>query len=198
MLISPSSPEFIHSLRYWGYPAMFLIMVLEGPIASMAGAFLASLGYFNVFMVFLLSVSGDFTGDIILYYMGYFGGRPLLLKVEKFLRIKESVVARMEDLFKRKGGKIIFYVKATTGLCFVTFVLAGTVRMKLSKFAKFSLLGGLVWSAFLVTVGWFFGYAADKISQYIKYAGVIIFIGVVIFFIGLTLYKRKQAKEIME
>ena len=177
---------------------MFLLMVLEGPIASMVGAFLASLGYFNVFVVFFLSVSGDFTGDIILYYMGYFGGRPLLMKVEKFLRVKESLVAKIEDLFKRKGEKIIFYVKATTGLCFVTFVLAGTVRMKLSKFAKFSLLGGLVWSAFLVTVGWFFGYAAEKISRYIEYAGVIIFVGVVIFFIGLTLYKRKQAQEILE
>jgi membrane protein DedA with SNARE-associated domain len=114
------------------------------------------------------------------------------------LKIKGSVVAKIEDLFRRKGGKIIFYVKATTGLCFITFVLAGTVKMKFSKFAKFSLLGGFVWSAFLVTVGWFFGYAAGQISQYIKYAGLIIFVGARIFFVGLTLYKRKQTEEILE
>lgn len=177
---------------------MLLLMTLEGPIVTIIAAFLASLGYFNIFAVFGLSVLGDVLGDMILYFIGYFGGQKILFKAERFLKIKESVVEKLRERFRQNGAKIIFYVKATAGLCYITFILAGTARMRLSKFVKYSILGGLVWSSFLVIVGFFFGYAAEKISAYIKYAGVIIFIGVVIFFIGLTLYKRKQAREILE
>jgi membrane protein DedA with SNARE-associated domain len=89
-------------------------------------------------------------------------------------------------------------VKATTGLSYITFITAGTLKMRLSKFVKFSILGGLVWSSFLVMVGYFFGYAADRINEYIKYAGSIILAAALIFFIGLTLYKKRQTREILE
>ncbi|PIW93196.1 MAG: hypothetical protein COZ87_02700 [Candidatus Moranbacteria bacterium CG_4_8_14_3_um_filter_43_15] len=197
-MFNHTSQEFIQLLPYWGYPLMLLLMTLEGPIITIISAFLASLGYFNIFIVFGLSVLGDVLGDIVLYFIGYFGGHKILLKAEKFLKIKESVIEKLREKFRQNGAKIIFYVKSTTGLCYITFILAGTTRMKLSKFVKYSILGGLFWSSFLVIVGYFFGYAAEQISEYIKYAGYIILTGAVMFFIGLTLYKKKQAKEILE
>jgi len=197
-MFNHTSQEFIQLLPYWGYPLMLLLMTLEGPIITIISAFLASLGYFNIFIVFGLSVLGDVLGDIVLYFIGYFGGHKILLKAEKFLKIKESVIEKLREKFRQNGAKIIFYVKSTTGLCYITFILVGTARMKLSKFVKYSILGGLFWSSFLVIVGYFFGYAAEQISEYIKYAGYIILTGAVMFFIGLTLYKKKQAKEILE
>jgi membrane protein DedA with SNARE-associated domain len=197
-MFNHTSQEFMRLLPYWGYPAMLLFMTVEGPIVTMIAAFLSSLGYFNVFAVFGLSVLGDVLGDMVLYSIGYFGGQRALLRAEKILKIKESIVEKIQEKFRTSGAKIIFYVKATTGLCYITFILAGTARMQLTKFVKYSILGGLVWSSFLVIVGYFFGYAAERISQYIKYAGIIIFAGAVLFFIGLTLYKRKQAREILE
>ena len=197
-MFNHTSQEFIQLLPYWGYPLMLLLMTLEGPIITIISAFLASLGYFNIFIVFGLSVLGDVLGNIVLYFIGYFGGHKILLKAEKFLKIKESVIEKLREKFRQNGAKIIFYVKSTTGLCYITFILAGTTRMKLSKFVKYSILGGLFWSSFLVIVGYFFGYAAEQISEYIKYAGYIILTGAVMFFIGLTLYKKKQAKEILE
>lgn len=197
-MFNHTSQEFMRLLPYWGYPTMLFLMIVEGPIVTIISAFLSSLGYFNVFIVFGLSVLGDVLGDIVLYFIGYFGGHKILLKAEKFLKIKESVIEKLREKFHTSGAKIIFYVKATTGLCYITFILAGTSRMKISKFVKYSILGGLVWSSFLVVVGYFFGYAAEKISAYIEYAGIIIFAGAVIFFVGLTWYKKKQAKEILE
>ena len=89
-------------------------------------------------------------------------------------------------------------MKSTTGLSYITFITAGTLKMRLSKFVKFSILGGLVWSSLLVIFGYFFGYAAEKISEYIKYAGYIIFAAAVILFFGISLYKKKQSKEILK
>jgi len=172
-------------------------MIVEGPIVTIVAAFLASLGYFNVFIVFLLSVAGDVIGDIVLYHIGYFGGARILAKAEKFLKVSPATVEKLKQKFHENSGKIIFYVKSTAGLSYITFITAGTLRMRFSKFVKFSILGGLVWSSFLVIIGYFFGYAADKIGDYIKYAGYIIFTAAVVFFIGLSLYKKRQTKEIL-
>jgi membrane protein DedA with SNARE-associated domain len=173
-------------------------MIVEGPIVTIIVAFLASLGYFNVFIVFLLSVAGDVIGDIILYYIGYFGGARILAKAEKFLKVSPATVEKLKQKFHENSEKIIFYVKSTTGLSYITFITAGTLKMRLLKFVKYSILGGLVWSSFLVVVGYFFGYAAEQISQYLKYAGYLIFAAAVIFFVGLVFYKKRQAKEILK
>jgi len=185
-------------LKFWGYPLMFLLMIVEGPIIAIVSAFLASLGYFNIAIVLGLSISGDIIGDMILYYIGYSGGPKILPKVQKFLGVQGSVLEKLKSQFHKNSERIIFYVKSTTGLSYITFITAGTLHMRFSKFLKNIILGGLIWSSFLVTVGYFFGYAAKQISQYIKYAGIFVFVGAVLFLIGLTLYKKRQTREILE
>ncbi|KKT72354.1 MAG: hypothetical protein UW66_C0005G0008 [Candidatus Moranbacteria bacterium GW2011_GWF1_44_4] len=192
------SQELIHILSLWGYPTRLLLMTLEGPIVTIVAAFLSSLGYFNIFVVFGLSAAGDVLGDIVLYSIGYFGGQKILPRVESFLKISQSTSQKLRKQFNENSGRIIFYVKSTTGLSYITFITAGTLKMRLSKFVKFSILGGLVWSSLLVIIGYFFGYAAEKISEYIKYAGYIIFAAAVILFFGISLYKKKQSKEILK
>ena len=174
-MIEITSQDFIQNLPYWGYPVMFLLMVTEGTVITIVSAFLASLGYFNVFVVLSLSIFGDVISDIAIYYLGYFGGSKVLYFFEKRSRYTKSVVDRMDRAFKNKGPKIIFFVKSTTGLCFTTFLLAGASRMNFPKFLKFSILGGIFWSSFLVVLGYFFGYAAEQIGHYIRNAGILIF-----------------------
>lgn len=193
-----SSQELLELITTWGYPAMFLLMVLEGPIATISAAFLASMGFFNPIAVYFLSVIGDIVGDVILYRLGYSGGKKFLEKAERFLKIKESLVNKLEQLFKTKGAKIIFSVKSTTGLVYITFILAGAVKMDFRKFLYYSLLGGLVWSALLVCLGYFFGYAAEQISAYIKYAGVGIFILAIASVFVINYMKKGKSKNIIE
>jgi membrane-associated protein len=190
--------ELIDVLSFWGYPAMLALMIIEGPIVTIIAAFLSSLGYFNIGIVFALSVTGDVIGDAILYHIGYFGGEKILPKVEKFLKISEATVNKLKQKFYENSGRIIFYVKSTTGLSYIAFITAGTLRMKFSKFVAYSILGGLIWSSFLVVIGYFFGYAADKISAYIKYTGIIIFVLAISVLILINLYKKKQAKLITD
>jgi membrane protein DedA with SNARE-associated domain len=191
------SQEIAQSIQLWGYPLMFLLMIVEGSITTVIAAFLAASGVFNIQVVFALSVLGDIIGDVIFYLIGRFGGRPAIEKAEKFLKIKKSVVERIYKKFDIYGEKIIFYVKMTTGLCWITFILAGSAKMKFSKFLKFSLLGGIVWSAAIVLLGYFFGYAADQINQYIKYAGGAIFSLVILAVLILLVYRaRKKLKKI--
>lgn len=190
-----SQQLLINEVALWGYPAMLLLMILEGPITTIIAAFLSSLGYFNVYVVFILSVLGDIIGDIILYSIGYFGGRRALLKAEKLLNVKQSFVERLEQKFKRHGAKIIFSVKAGTGLCWITFILAGSVKMHFKKFLLYTFWGGIIWSSLLVVIGYFFGYAAEKIEQYIKYAGLVVFVVAVAVVITINIYKKLRTES---
>jgi len=197
MLPYISSQNFIHLLPYWGYPLMFVLMLFEGPFATMIAAFLASQGLFNVGIVFILSVLGDVLGDIGLYHIGYFGGPKIIEKAQKFLKVKDITVEKLKNKFHQNSGRLIFYVKSTTGLSYITFTLAGALRMKLLEFIKYSILGGLVWSSLLVFLGYFFGYAATQISQYIKYAGIAIFAAAILALVVISIIKKRESAKIL-
>lgn len=193
-----SNPELANYVKTVGYPLMLLLMIVEGPIATMLAAFSASLGFFNVYAVFALSILGDMLGDIILYSIGAAGGTRALQKAEKLLRINPATLEKIERLFKIHGKKTVFAVKSTTGLCWITFIAAGAVKMKLKDFILASFLGGIIWSGFLVISGYFFGYAFIQIDQYLRYAGIIIFASVVLFYSFITLYKNRRSKQILD
>ena len=197
-LIDFSDPQVLQYIKTFGYPSLFLIMVVEGPIITIIGAFLASLGFFNIWIIFLLSILGDIVGDIILYVLGYLGGSKILSRAERWLKINFTTMEKLRRLFTLHGQKTIFYVKSTTGLCWITFILAGTLKMDFQKFLRSSFLGGIVWSGFLVLSGYFFGYAFEKINDYLKYAGILIAVLAISFVFFMTLYKKRQSRKILE
>ena len=185
-------------LQHYGYFAMLPLMIIEGPVVTIVAALLASLGAFNVYVVLLFSILGDIIGDIILYGLGYRYGLGFVRRVGKYMGITESLVARMEKYFTRHGGKTIFAVKSTTGLCWATFTAAGIVRMDFKKFIKYSFLGGVVWSGFLVAMGYFYGYLWREIGQYIDWIGWIISVVAIITFLFIVIYKKRQGRKFFQ
>jgi membrane protein DedA with SNARE-associated domain len=185
-------------LKHYGYWAMLPLMIIEGPVVTIISALLASLGAFFWPIVLIFSIAGDMIGDLIFYWLGLKFGMGFVNSVGKYIGITEKLVLRMEKYFQNHGGKTIFLVKSTTGLCWATFVAAGIVKMDLKKFVKYSFLGGVVWSSFLVAMGYFYGYLWKSIKQYIGWIGWIIFGIAAISFVIITLYKNYQAKQLLK
>ncbi len=172
-------------LPTWGYSVMFLLMIVEGPIITLGAAFLASLGFFNVFIVLILSIIGDIIGDIIIYYFGFFTGKSALQSNQK--KLAETI----KENFRERGAKLIFFTKMTIGFSFITFSLAGASKFNFKKFLFFSFLGGVVWSSLIVILGYFFGKMAEIIEKYIKFGGWLVFlIAILTIIIIITRQKR--------
>jgi len=190
--------EIVQFLLAHGYFIMFVLMIVEGPIVTLAATFLASLGYFSLPGVFFISLLGDICGDLFWYCLGRRYGMRFVCGPGRYIGMSESMVNRMRGFFRQYGGKTIFAVKSTTGLCLVTFVAAGVVRMDLRKFLLFSLLGGIVWSATLVGVGYVFGYLYEEIALYISWAGWIIAGLAIVFFVGINVHKKRQARIFLQ
>jgi len=183
-------------LSHYGYVIMLPLMIIEGPVVTIIAAMLASLGAFNVFVVLVFSMIGDIAGDVILYGLGYKFGMGFVRRVGKYIGITEKLVLKMEKYFINHGGKTIFAVKSTTGLCWATFTAAGIVKMDFKKFLKYSFLGGIVWSSFLVVMGYFYGYLWREIRDYIEWVGWAIFLLTAATFASVIIYKKYQTKKI--
>lgn len=185
-------------LRHYGYWAMLPLMIIEGPIVTVIAAMLASLGAFTWPMVLFFSILGDLLGDVFFYAAGRKWGMGFVYHVGKYIGITEGVVLKMEKYFQKHGGKTIFAVKSTTGLCWATFTAAGIVKMNFKKFLEYSFVGGVVWSGFLVAMGYFYGYLWRSIKQYISWVGWIIFLVVIVSLIIILIYKKKQSEKFLQ
>lgn len=188
----------IQFLGNYGYWIILPLMIIEGPIVTIIAAFMASLGIFNIWIVLILSIIGDIVGDIILYGVGRAWGMTFVRRVGKYIGITESLVLKMEKFFEKHGGKTVFSVKTTTGLCWATWVAAGIVKMNFWKFIWYSFLGGIVWSAFLVFMGYFFGEFYAQIEEGIRFAGWIVFGIAVAVIVVINVYKKKKSVELFE
>lgn len=190
--------EIFNFISSWGYLIILPLMIIEGPVVTVFSALLAAMGVLNVWLVLVLSVFGDTVGDVILYWIGKRWGMHFVDKIGKYIGISKKLVLKMEKYFNGHGGKTIFAVKSTTGLCWATFVAAGIVRMDFGKFLKYSVLGGIIWSGFLVIMGYFYGYMWLQIEKYIKWAGWLIGGLVLVTFVIITLYKKYKSREILK
>ena len=79
MFLDPDA--IINELVAQGYVALFLITILEGPLITILGGFLSSLGYFNIYVAYLVILIADTMGDLLGYSIGYLGRKKFAVKI---------------------------------------------------------------------------------------------------------------------
>ena len=102
----------------------------------------------------------------------------------------------MEKYFQKNGGKTLFVVKSMAGIYVLAFITAGIVKMDFKKFFKYALLGAIVWSSFLVTMGYFYGHLWQNIQYYVSWTGFGILLVMLGAFAGLRFFSKKQSEEL--
>lgn len=171
-------------------------MIIEGPVATLVAALFASLGAFNVFVVLLLSIIGDIIGDAFFYFLGRKHGTNFVKRFGRYTGITQQRFEKLNEYFQIHGGKTVFAAKSTVGLSWVAFMFAGATKMRMKKFLQYSFLGGLIWSGFLVIMGYFYGYVWRETSEYIEWVGWIVSAIAIISFAVILLYKRRKTRKL--
>src|SRR6202011_2834418 len=67
-------------------------------------------------------------GDNLGFALGYYGGRPLLVRYQALFRIQDRTLDRGEKLFARYGAVTIFFARFVFGMRIVAAPLAGVLR----------------------------------------------------------------------
>jgi len=174
--------NIVHFLLKFGYPIIFLLVVYEGPLVTIIASFLAASGFFNVFILYPLVIAADLTGDIIWYYVGYFGREKVINRWGRFLGLPFERMDKFEKInerFKNHQGKILFIAKITQVVGLPFLIGAGVFKWDLKRYMWFNFLAALPKSLAWILIGYFFGNASIVISRYFKY-GTFISIGTLI------------------
>jgi len=171
---------------------LFPLAVVEGPIVTVIAAYLASLGYLNIFAVFAVVVSADLVGDSIMYSLGRFGHDLIVKRWGLHFGLDAQQLAGIEAHFRSRGGRTLLIGKLTHAVGFIILFAAGASRMSFRWFLLYNFLGTLAKSLFFVAIGYTIGYAYSEIDSYILRASTIVFIAAVA--LGLYWFARMQRK----
>lgn len=188
---------YLHNLLLWfessKYVLLFIGTIFEGPVVMMASGFLYSLGQFNFLPMYLVLVFGDFTADIGWYCVGRFGTRHAIFKYGHFLGITPRLLEKVENKFKNYHQKILIISKLTMGMgfAFIVLIVAGIFKVPFKNYVILNLIGGFIWTALLLTIGYFFGNIYMLISGPMK---IIFVIGVFTAFIFGIRYTNSYLK----
>lgn len=163
-MLSSLSQWIAENLATFGYPGLVALLLIENlfpPIPSelilpLAG-FLVSRGDLGFLPAVLAATLGSLLGAYTLYALGLWGGRPLVLRYGKWLRVKEDDLARAEGWFERYGGSVIFFARMVPGARSIVSVPAGMLRMPLGSFTLLTALGSALWNVLLIGAGWYLG-----------------------------------------
>jgi membrane protein DedA with SNARE-associated domain len=148
-----------------GYGGIVLLMAIESaciPLPSeiimpFAG-FLVSKGTMTLWGISLAGALGCVLGSIPAYYLGMYGGRPLVEKYGKYVLISHKDLDMADRWFAKHGEIIIFIARLLPAVrTFIAFP-AGVARMNMTKFAIYTFVGSFIWC-------WILGYAGMKMGE---------------------------------
>jgi membrane protein DedA with SNARE-associated domain len=178
------------AVRTGGPLALLLVMLGENlfpPIPSEAvlplAGYLVGRGDLNMVTAMLASTGGSVLGAVILYAIGRYGGRAVLLRYGHILRITEVDLDRADDWFDRHGPKIVFFARMVPLARSIVSVPAGTSEMPIGRFLVLTTLGSAIWNALLITLGYQFGERYEQIGEVVgrfsRPIAILVAIGVV-------------------
>jgi membrane protein DedA with SNARE-associated domain len=114
----------------------------------------------------LATTAGSLAGSLISYYMGYFGGKPVVMKVGKYLLVNEHHLDLTTAWFKKWGSLTVFICRFVPVVRHLISIPAGIARMNLLKFCLYTVVGATIWNIFLMWVGWKLEANMDKLLHY--------------------------------
>ncbi len=168
----------------YGYLVAFFGMMLENagiPVpaetALIICSFFSGQGVLKIWLVILIAILGDVIGDNIGFCIGRFGGRPLVEKFGRYVRLDRDKIDAMEALFREKGGRTVFtaHFFATTRIA--AALTAGISHMHYVRFMAFNLAAAIAFVSLVANITYFFGKNLDATLRFFhmfRVAGLIL------------------------
>jgi membrane protein DedA with SNARE-associated domain len=195
MLTDLVSKLAIPCLEQAGYLGATFLMALESmvvPIPSEAVmpfvGFLVADGRWDLRLAILAASLGSLIGSAVSYAMGYYGGRPFVLKVGRYMLLNPHDLEMTERFFgRRQGALAIFISRFTPVVRHLISIPAGTGKMKTLPFLTATLLGATLWNTFLLVCGMYLRQRWEVVLQYSHQVdlgvGVLLVAGMALFVI---------------
>ena len=192
-----------HLLASYGYWAVLLFVAVEstgipfpGETMLLAAAIYAgSTHRLQIAFVIAAAAAGAILGDNIGFWVGREGGYRLLRRYGRYIRLDEAKLKLGQYLFRKHGGKVVFFGRFVAVLRAWAAFLAGTNRMTWPRFLIFNAAGGILWAALYGIGGYLLGNNVHKLTGPVGIATVVIAALVIV---GFFIFMRRNEKRLEE
>jgi LPXTG-motif cell wall-anchored protein len=186
-----------------GIIGIFLLMTLESmclPIPSEIvlpfGGWLASEGKLDVFMVGLAGSLGCLAGSMIAYAIGFYGGRPFIVRYGRYVFLKERTIESVECWFKKYGTVAIFGSRLLPVVRTFISLPAGVAKMDFPRFVFLSFIGSVPWCFAFAYAGYYLGQNWESLSEAYNLAIIIVIAAVLILSLWFFYFRRRKKCDI--
>ena len=188
-----------------GYIGLALLLVAENlfpPIPSevvlpLAG-FLVGRGDLSLWGAIFAATFGSVAGALVLYALGRWGGRRLVLRYGQWLRVDERSLKDAEGWFRRYGDWVVLFARVVPVARSIVSIPAGTMTMPVLRFVLLTTLGSVVWNSALIGAGVALGANWQAVERWMgSYSDVVLIAGTVAaaLFLLLRHFRRGDQKR---
>lgn len=147
----------ISTTGYWGIVLLMAVesacVPLPSEIIMPFSGYLVSQGRFNFWWVGVAGALGCNVGSHVAYYVGLWGGRPLIERYGGYVLITRHDLELADRFFARWGDWAVFIARLLPVIrTFIAFP-AGVSKMNLLRFHVFTFIGSLPWCLVLAYAG---------------------------------------------
>ena len=191
----------LNLISNYGYFGMFLGMVLEAVIIAIpselilaTGGILSSNGIFTLQGAFLTGLLGSVFCAIVIYFMGYFGGKPFVRKYGKYFFMKEEDLEKSDSWFNKYGMLSALIGRNFPIVRTLISLPIGITRQSFIKFLIYTTIGSIPWTLLFVYLGYYLGENWIIINTYINYLKIPIRIFLILIII-IFIYKKIKVRQ---
>jgi membrane protein DedA with SNARE-associated domain len=190
----------VYILDTTGYVGAGALMALESMIAPVPSeavmpfvGFLVVDGKWNLWLSILSTSLGSIVGSLASYAMGYYGGKPLVLSVGKYLLLNQHDLELTEKFFHRRSGLLtIFIARFIPVVRHFISIPAGTGRMPMLPFLVVTLIGATMWNTFLLVCGMKLREHWHVVQRYSHQVDIVV---VILLFLALVWYVKVRLPQ---
>ncbi|OGF45246.1 MAG: alkaline phosphatase [Candidatus Firestonebacteria bacterium RIFOXYA2_FULL_40_8] len=189
----------ISGISTMGYSGIVLMMAIESaciPLPSEIimpfSGYLVAQGRFTLFWVSFAGALGCLVGSIPTYFVGLYGGRPLLEKYGKYVLISHHDMEIADKFFAKYGDLATFISRLLPVVRTFISLPSGIAKTNFPKFCFYTFIGSFLWCWFLAWVGLKMGEHWNTLGVYFHRFDAVI--GIIIL-AGAIWYVRRHLKQ---
>src|SRR2546427_9475132 len=157
--------DFQHFLATYGYWAVFFFVAIESigiPFPGETMLLVAAIDagkthQLSIVLIIIAATCGAILGDNIGFWIGREGGYRVLRRYGKYIGLNERKLKVGIYMFRKHGGKVVFFGRFVAVLRAWAAFLAGVNRMLWGRFLLYNALGGITWATIYGLGGYFLG-----------------------------------------